>query len=189
MLIFFSMKTFLDEGGNVSDESRESPDLIVDTSSLKSKSNEKDSTTTSKQLEEQESISLRLSENIAEEVELNIDISPAKSSLQVTTTETTASELVESGAAGIACGEYENLYTAVAVVPLTWCEHLELIKNKIYDPAYIDAYKSCVKCADNSENWLCLTCSQIFCSRFVQGHVEVEQQNKIIVLNKKDRDK
>jgi hypothetical protein len=131
MLIFFSMKTFLDEGGNVSDESRESPDLIVDTSSLKSKSNEKDSTTTSKQLEEQESISLRLSENIAEEVELNIDISPAKSSLQVTTTETTASELVESGAAGIACGEYENLYTAVAVVPLTWCEHLELIKNKI----------------------------------------------------------
>lgn len=111
-------------------------------------------------------------------IEINSDISPTKLISNKTEME---------GAAGIACGEYE-MYTAVAVVPLPWCEHLELIKNKIYDPTCIDAYKPCMKCEDISENWACLSCSKTFCSRFVRGHMaeHFEETQHPLVLSFSD---
>lgn len=62
-------------------------------------------------------------------------------------------------------------YTAVAVVPLTYCEHLELIRNQQNDPKMFDAFKPCMKCNDTSENWICLICNRTYCSRFVKGHM------------------
>jgi len=29
---------------------------------------------------------------------------------------------------------------------------------------------TCASCNDTTENWMCLTCAQTFCSRYVQGH-------------------
>jgi len=34
----------------------------------------------------------------------------------------------------------------------------------------IETSKPCHKCGDLSENWICLTCFAVSCSRFVKGH-------------------
>lgn len=38
-----------------------------------------------------------------------------------------------------------------------------LTTEKVFSP--------CIKCHDKSENWMCLTCNSILCSRFVNGHM------------------
>jgi len=59
-----------------------------------------------------------------------------------------------------------------SVDPKTDCPHFSAhiplgIVNKIED-----AYKgnTCKTCNDKSENWMCLTCGNTYCSRYVQGH-------------------
>ena len=67
----------------------------------------------------------------------------------------------------------ENENSCFAVIPLNYCPHLEDIKNINYDQNNFDVKKPCIRCKDPkcSENWICLTCEQIYCSRFVKGHM------------------
>merc|ERR1712071_212735 len=59
-----------------------------------------------------------------------------------------------------------NLFT---VVPLTWCPHVELVQS---DPGLEWSTKTpCSVCKDPSENWICLTCYQVDCGRYVAGHM------------------
>ncbi|ESN96599.1 hypothetical protein HELRODRAFT_95510 [Helobdella robusta] len=60
-----------------------------------------------------------------------------------------------------------------AVQPLDWCPHLDLIKdNTTQFPArQLNTKSPCTLCEDETENWLCLTCLQVYCSRFVNGHM------------------
>jgi len=34
----------------------------------------------------------------------------------------------------------------------------------------------CRECGDNTENWLCLTCENLFCSRYVNKHMSVHYE-------------
>ena len=45
--------------------------------------------------------------------------------------------------------------------------------------------KNCLKCelegcvtSSNKENWLCLSCKEIFCSRYCHGHMEMHYFDK-----------
>jgi len=58
------------------------------------------------------------------------------------------------------------------VSPLAWCPHLEKV-DKDFDPSQFDVQKKCGVCDNVGENWICLECHQVFCSRFVQEHMVV----------------
>lgn len=60
--------------------------------------------------------------------------------------------------------------SSYAVVPLTYCPHLLEISTS-NDLSRVNATLPCSACQDPTENWICLTCLQIFCSRYVQGHM------------------
>jgi histone deacetylase 6 len=62
-----------------------------------------------------------------------------------------------------------------AVQPLLFCPHLEEI-NQPDDNVKIDARAPCVKCADRKENWICLSCYQVYCSRFVNGDMSAHHE-------------
>ena len=61
-----------------------------------------------------------------------------------------------------------------AVIPLTNCPHLVEVKPL---PTEIDVKRPCKECDSKRENWICLTCYQVFCSRFVNSHM-VEHYEK-----------
>ena len=61
------------------------------------------------------------------------------------------------------------------VVPLPYCPHLEQI-NKNLDKKLVDARRSCTKCNDPKENWLCLTCFDTCCSRYVNEHMAIHSK-------------
>ena len=71
--------------------------------------------------------------------------------------------------------EEEYLTKGVFVVPLSYCPHLLEI-NKNLDKKLIDARRSCTKCNDPKENWICLTCFDTCCSRYVNGHMMVHSK-------------
>lgn len=48
------------------------------------------------------------------------------------------------------------------------CPHYESALNA---DVTVDIQAPCITCENVGENWLCLTCSQVFCSRYVQGHM------------------
>jgi len=57
-----------------------------------------------------------------------------------------------------------------SIIPLENCEHVsEFVKNT---DGISEAFRnnSCKGCNDKSENWYCLTCGDVFCSRYVSGH-------------------
>jgi histone deacetylase 6 len=57
-----------------------------------------------------------------------------------------------------------------AVVPLTYCPHLtQVCPLPSFD--FIDVNKPCKDCNSRQENWICLTCHGVFCSRFVNSHM------------------
>ena len=57
------------------------------------------------------------------------------------------------------------------IVPLPWCPHLDLI-TKSPPPLNIDVQKeSCEECGHVGENWICLICLTIHCSRYVNEHM------------------
>ncbi|XP_055999659.1 histone deacetylase 6-like isoform X2 [Ostrea edulis] len=56
-----------------------------------------------------------------------------------------------------------------AVTPLTWCPHLETVTP--VPRGQIDTGAPCEDCGDVSENWVCLVCYKIYCSRFVNEHM------------------
>ena len=56
------------------------------------------------------------------------------------------------------------------VMPLSWCPHLETIKKefKLED---FDIKRKCKTCENEGENWICLCCHQVYCSRYVNEHM------------------
>uniref|UniRef100_A0A7E4V4E1 UBP-type domain-containing protein n=1 Tax=Panagrellus redivivus TaxID=6233 RepID=A0A7E4V4E1_PANRE len=52
------------------------------------------------------------------------------------------------------------------VEPLAWCPHLGCVKP--FSSVYI--FEKCTKCDSTAENWICLTCQAVNCSRFIKGH-------------------
>jgi len=54
-----------------------------------------------------------------------------------------------------------------AIYPLPWCPHLETGISETLPTSYKDP---CGECGDPKENWICLKCGSIYCSRYVNGH-------------------
>lgn len=57
-----------------------------------------------------------------------------------------------------------------AVDPNPNCPHVQAVMSRD-GRLGVDVLEPCSQCGDPSENWLCLTCGQVFCSRYVQGHM------------------
>ena len=85
---------------------------------------------------------------------------------------------------------------AFAVVPLTWCPHIETVAE--LPPEGLSVHTPCGECDHVGENWVCLVCYQVrsvqhrfllkscqqvlflllqvFCSRYVAGHMVTHGQ-------------
>ncbi len=68
--------------------------------------------------------------------------------------------------------------TPFAVVPLTYCPHLEYVKEQTQIKYDISKPCSIYDCGEPSENWICLTCNKIYCSRYINNHM-VEHYEKL----------
>ena len=55
------------------------------------------------------------------------------------------------------------------VYPRTNCPHIQLCVSPVLEFELTDA---CVDCGNTGENWACLCCSKVFCSRYVRGHMK-----------------
>lgn len=66
-------------------------------------------------------------------------------------------------------GGVEDQREMFAVMPLTWCPHLVEVQPLPEDG--IDASQRCDECWHIGENWLCLTCYTVHCSRYVNSHM------------------
>jgi len=65
-----------------------------------------------------------------------------------------------------------------SVNPKTDCPHFasQVTMGIIQKVNQAFATNSCHSCNDKSENWMCLTCGNTFCSRYVKGHAAVHSQ-------------
>ena len=55
------------------------------------------------------------------------------------------------------------------VHPKNWCEHLTNVRPL---PARgLDINDACLECGHVGENWVCLTCFEVHCSRYVNEHM------------------
>lgn len=72
-----------------------------------------------------------------------------------------------------------------SVVPKTNCPHVDSLSIK---ELVVDVAAPCAKCQDKSENWLCLSCSKVLCSRFVKKHMleHYEEEKHPIVFSYSD---
>ncbi|XP_037368324.1 histone deacetylase 6 isoform X2 [Talpa occidentalis] len=59
--------------------------------------------------------------------------------------------------------------TFYAVTPLSWCPHLEFICP--VPAAGLDVTQPCQDCGMHQENWVCLSCYQVYCGRFINAHM------------------
>lgn len=59
---------------------------------------------------------------------------------------------------------------AHAVIPKTDCPHLQENFDSSAIPRTLSTSAPCSACSDTTENWLCLKCYEISCSRFVNSH-------------------
>uniref|UniRef100_A0A3Q3WE58 Protein deacetylase HDAC6 n=1 Tax=Mola mola TaxID=94237 RepID=A0A3Q3WE58_MOLML len=59
--------------------------------------------------------------------------------------------------------------TLYVVDPLPWCPHLDAVKP--LPPSGVDVFMTCQDCGSDAENWICLTCYQVFCGRYVNEHM------------------
>ena len=78
-----------------------------------------------------------------------------------------------SGSSGGAAGGELSLASLMmsggfAVYPLAWCPHLESLPSSW--PETVSVTAPCAECGDCRENWLCLHCNMILCSRYVHSH-------------------
>ncbi|PIK47432.1 putative histone deacetylase 6, partial [Apostichopus japonicus] len=74
-----------------------------------------------------------------------------------------------------------------AVTPLSWCPHLEAGVKPL--PAKgLDVTAQCQICSGGKENWVCLTCYQVFCGRYINEHMvqHGKEVNHPVVLSYAD---
>ena len=57
-----------------------------------------------------------------------------------------------------------------AVSPKTDCPHIQNLSQDLSDHSITDP---CQDCTDRKENWICLICGKVACSRFVNGHMSL----------------
>ncbi|RYH12892.1 hypothetical protein EON65_37010 [archaeon] len=66
-----------------------------------------------------------------------------------------------------------------AVEPITNCPHVLRLEQEPSDffPASLDEASQfkghCRICESSQENWLCLTCRDVYCSRYVNEHMQL----------------
>jgi len=67
-------------------------------------------------------------------------------------------------------GSQEDTSKWHSVIPLETCTHCN--EHVLNSEGIADAFKNnkCSVCNDSSENWYCLTCGGVFCSRYVKSH-------------------
>lgn len=65
------------------------------------------------------------------------------------------------------------------VVPLNHSPHLKSVKRLDEDEAAHKALfqAGCADCGSTRENWLCLSCHQVRCSRYVSGHAAAHAES------------
>ncbi|XP_073496538.1 histone deacetylase 6 isoform X2 [Phyllobates terribilis] len=56
-----------------------------------------------------------------------------------------------------------------SVMPLPWCPHLESVRA--LPSGGLDVTEPCAVCGTHMENWVCLTCYQVLCGRYVSRHM------------------
>uniref|UniRef100_A0A1A7X5M9 Protein deacetylase HDAC6 n=1 Tax=Iconisemion striatum TaxID=60296 RepID=A0A1A7X5M9_9TELE len=71
----------------------------------------------------------------------------------------------------LACGAEMGGTMLYCVNPLTWCPHLDAVQP--LPPSGVDIFAQCEDCSSDSENWICLTCYQVYCGRYVNEHMVV----------------
>lgn len=69
----------------------------------------------------------------------------------------------------LTCGADVGGDTLYVVDPLPWCPHLDGVKP--LPPSGIDVFQPCGDCGSDAENWICLTCYQVRCGRYVSEHM------------------
>lgn len=66
-------------------------------------------------------------------------------------------------------GDFNTQDVFYAVTPLSWCPHLVAVCP--IPAAGLDVFQPCKTCGAFQENWVCLTCYQVYCSRYVNAHM------------------
>ncbi|KAL8139278.1 hypothetical protein V2J09_005299 [Rumex salicifolius] len=72
------------------------------------------------------------------------------------------------------------------VEPLTYCDHLgSLCSDLVHIPT---SESPCSRCDHTAENWLCLSCKDVLCSRFVNRHMleHYEEKGHCLALSYSD---
>uniref|UniRef100_A0A3B4ZFW8 Protein deacetylase HDAC6 n=1 Tax=Stegastes partitus TaxID=144197 RepID=A0A3B4ZFW8_9TELE len=62
-----------------------------------------------------------------------------------------------------------SVSTLYVIDPLPWCPHLDAVKP--LPLLGINVLLPCEDCGSDAENWICLTCYQVFCGRYVNEHM------------------
>ncbi|KAM9855309.1 histone deacetylase 6 [Aulostomus maculatus] len=75
------------------------------------------------------------------------------------------------GALELMCGAQLDGAAMFVVDPLSWCPHLDAVKP--LPPSGIDIFLPCQDCGSGAENWICLTCYQVFCGRYINEHMVI----------------
>ncbi|KAM4818742.1 protein deacetylase HDAC6 isoform 2-T3 [Thomomys bottae] len=70
-------------------------------------------------------------------------------------------------AIGVAAESDEDLF--YAVTPMPWCPHLGAVCP--IPAAGLDVSQPCNTCGTFEENWVCLSCYKVYCSRYINGHM------------------
>lgn len=79
----------------------------------------------------------------------------------------------------------ENDRTGFAVDFLASCAHTNSSYVQLHPGTVFDINSPCVTCGNVGENWFCMTCNKVYCSRYVNGcmqkhfHDETHQQHPL----------
>ncbi|KAF0522014.1 histone deacetylase 6 [Gigaspora margarita] len=74
------------------------------------------------------------------------------------------------------------------VTPKTDCPHINNELTHAWAQVPVDVGAPCNTCQNTSENWRCLECQKVFCSRYVNGHMKEhnEQTNHKLTISFSD---
>ncbi|KAJ8047813.1 Histone deacetylase 6 [Holothuria leucospilota] len=76
-----------------------------------------------------------------------------------------------------------NEASMYAVEPLPWCPHLETNVLPVPEGG-LDARALCLVCSGVKENWVCLSCYQVLCGRFMNEHMllhGLETEHRVVL--------